>query len=666
MSTGNIGGICEKFQIPAWIFSVGECRITWANRLGLEHWKADSLDELRARRFGDDMSESVRARLNQYLHDCIKHQDIIFDEWTVYPGGKPTTLKMAFSTCVEDESADCMLIQVIGEDIQADSGSLYGIQALMHTSSLISIFDEKRSLIYANPASRAIFTSPDLQMEDYFIDKSELEAILPRLQVNKCSKLDAKVNTTVGARWHAMRVQKCLDPVTGSSTILISATDVTEERAAKLELVRQAGADALTDLLNRHAFVQKVNSRIKSNLSEPFALFFIDIDRFKLVNDSVGHRIGDLLLKRIAEILKAWVPDTDTIARLSGDEFAIASNYVDLEKISEEVSQLQKILIDPVVVEHHKLRVSLSIGVSRYPFDGESADDLLQNADIAKQSARKSLLPYRCFDFALGKARRERVEIEADLINALEQNEFVLHYQPKIDAVDQTVSGVEALVRWEHPHKGRISPLDFIPVAEETGLIVDIGEWVLRKAVADQVRWESMGYSSGVAVNVSPLQFNSLEFPGLVHGILDESSCPANKLNLEITESTLGTDEALVLEILSDLSSQGIAISIDDFGTGYSNLSNLQKFPIDFLKIDRSFVSDPDHCALLSTILELGKLMRLKLVAEGVETADQVNWLASRQCDQFQGFFFSKPLPYDDLIEYFSVSAPYNQLRLVS
>ena len=654
MSKESTNQFVEKFQIPAWVFNVEEGRITWANTLGLIHWRADSLSELQERNFKADMSESVHKRLNQYLDDCQTQQKTIFDEWTLYPNGSPRTMKMAFCTFHGPGSEHSMLIQILDDDIKTDPGSLHGIQALLHTSSLISVFDETETLIYANPASRALFTRPDISLSEYLCTTDDYQTVVNSMDKKDYVQLEAKVNTNEGERWHSLRVQRCLDPSTGAATWLVSATDVTEERVAKLELIRQAYTDSLTGLMNRTAMVEKIDHEISSDTELNFSMLFIDIDRFKLINDSLGHRIGDMLLKKIAGMLIEVISVSNEVARLSGDEFVVMVRTADFAVIEIQIQGILRKLEEPLIIENYKLRVSLSIGVSRFPFDGKDPENLLQNADIAMQSAKEAKVSYRCFDSELGKSCRKRHAIEADLINALEQQEFVLHYQPKINAYDRLVSGVEALVRWIHPERGMISPLDFIPVAEETGLIVDIGEWVLRQAIEDQVSWEKLGYETSVAVNVSPLQFNSQTFPDLVSDVLKENGCQAQRLNLEITESSLCTNEALVLEILNGLSSLGITISIDDFGTGYSNLSNLQKFPIDCLKIDRVFVSDPDHSALLLTILELGKLMNLKLVAEGVETVEQVEWLKARQCDEFQGFYFSKPLPYEKLVEYFS------------
>ena len=646
--------LLENVQIPAWMFNVRECRITWANSLGLEHWKACSLQELCDREFAEEMSDAVRLRLEQYLVDCLKYQKTIVDEWTVYPHGKPQTLKLAFCQAGDTDADDTLFIQVIDKNIRAEPGALHGIQALMHTSSMISIFDERNQLIYANPASRALFTQPDLSLSEYVVDDLEVEQIYRGLQMGQRAHCEVRVNTKCGIRWHSMHIQKCQDPQSGAATCLISAIDFTEERDAKLELTRLAYSDPLTGLLNRSALVDKVNDTISANARHQFSIMFVDVDRFKLINDSLGHRIGDLLLNHIADILTEVFSQSDAVARLSGDEFALVINSADEELISYKVSLLRKRLLKPVIVENYRLRVSLSIGISRYPFDAIDADTLLQNADIAKQSAKSSLLAYRCFDTTLGNACKRRLEIEGDLINALEKDEFVLYYQPKINAKDQSVAGVEALVRWQHPKRGLVSPLDFIPVAEETGLIVDLGEWVLGKAIADQVNWTQQGHHASVAVNVSPLQFNSPDFPDVVLGLLELHRCSADNLHLEITESTLSTDEGLVQEILNGFCRQGITISIDDFGTGYSNLANLRKFPISCLKIDRSFVSDPDHAELLQTILNLGKSMRLRMVAEGVETAEQVAWLTDRHCDEFQGFFFSKPLSKPDLLAFFS------------
>lgn len=666
MSKESTNHFVEKFQIPAWVFNVEEGRITWANTLGLIHWRADSLLELQERNYKADMSESVLIRLNQYLDDCQTQQKTIFDEWTLYPNGSPRTMKMAFCTFDGPGSEHSMLVQVLDDDIKTDPGSLHGIQALLHTSSLISVFDETETLIYANPASRAQFTRSDISLSEYIYTTDDYQTVVSSIDKKEYVQLEAKVNTIEGERWHSLRVQRCLDPCTGAATWLVSATDVTEERVAKLELIRRAYTDSLTGLMNRAAIVTKIDNEIGEDTEQKFSVLFIDIDRFKLINDSLGHRIGDLLLKKIASFLVEVLSISKETARLSGDEFVVMIRTTDLDVIEDQIQRLISELEVPLRIDSCKLRVSLSIGVSRYPYDSQNAEGLLQNADIAMQSAKEAKISYRCFDSELGKSCRKRVSIEADLINALDQEEFVLHYQPKINACDRSVSGVEALVRWIHPDRGVVGPLDFIPVAEETGLIVDIGEWVLRQAIEDQVSWEKLGYKTSVAVNVSPQQFNSQTFPDLVSDILKENSCAAERLNLEVTESTLCIDEALVLEILNGLSDLGITISIDDFGTGYSNLSNLKKYPIDCLKIDRAFVSDPDHSALLMTILELGKLMQLRLVAEGVETMQQVEWLTARQCDEFQGFYFSKPLPYQNLVEYLSKHGFGNQPGLAA
>lgn len=644
--------LAEKIQIPAWVFNVRECRISWANQLGVRHWNAKSLDDLTSRNLADDMSDAVRKRLHQYLHDCVRYEKTLTDEWTLYPSGRPQTMRLAFCSCDDFGQRDSLFVQVLDEDIAAVPGALHGMQALLHTSTLISIFNADFDLIYANPAARSIFSGPNISLGEYIADANELRRIVESLMDGKRIEPELAVNTNNGDCWHSMSIQKCPDPGNGEPTYLISATDVTEERAAKLELRKYAYTDSLTGLMNRHAMVEYIEQRISKQDKTQFSVVFVDVNRFKFINDSYGHQTGDLLLRSFAKMLQNTFGENGKISRLSGDEFCAIVDSACLSKLSSLVCKIQQLLERPVVVDGYHLRVNSNIGVSRYPYDASDAETLLQNADIAMHNGKDRTECVCFFDSEIGNACRQRLTIEAELINALESDQFVLHYQPKISADDFSVSGVEALVRWEHPERGMISPLDFIPVAEETGLIVDVGEWVLRKAVSDQVRWENHGYSVSVAVNVSPMQFNTQDFAGRVATTLNEFSCPAERLNIEVTESSLCGDERLVQNTLNLLCEQGVTISIDDFGTGYSNLANLHKFPIHCLKIDRAFVADFEQAALLLTILEMGKLMRLRVVAEGVETAEQVTWLAARQCDEFQGFYFSKPLPYQGLLEF--------------
>jgi len=362
-----------------------------------------------------------------------------------------------------------------------------------------------------------------------------------------------------------------------------------------------------------------------------FAVLFLDLDRFKLVNDSLGHSVGDALLVAVARKLIDASGDDATVARLSGDEFVIVTRDHDSP---ESAIVTRRTIIKNIFertsgslsIEGHSLRVSPSIGISLYPADGQSATVLLQNADVAMYSAKSTGCGHKYFEQGMSQGTLDRLALESDL----------------------AVSGVEALIRWNHPQRGLINPLDFIPVAEETGMIFQIGEWVMRQAMRDQVKWKAAGHNISVAINISPKQFMANDLAQRIERSIIDTGVDPEYLNIEVTESMLIVDETYVYDLLSSLSRKGIKISIDDFGTGYSNLANLQKYPISCLKIDREFVN-AKKTALLEIILEMGKKLGMSVVAEGVETMEQIRWLQKHHCDELQGFFFSKPIPFDDI-----------------
>ena len=297
---------------------------------------------------------------------------------------------------------------------------------------------------------------------------------------------------------------------------------------------------------------------------------------------------------------------------------------------------------------------------------GDSETALLHYATVAMCSAKAHGCGFQHYNRGMGILNKARLLLETDLVAAIRTNQFELYYQPKVCADTFEILEMEALIRWQHPTRGLISPLEFIPLAEETGLIFDIGEWVIRQALQDQAKWEAIGHRISVAVNVSPKQFISPDFLERLRALLAESDCPPHRLNLEVTESSLITDEAHVQDILTRLSNDGIKVSIDDFGTGYSNLANLHKYPIHYLKIDRAFLKDNNDTALLTTILEMGKSMNMTVVAEGVETTEQIEWLQAHGCDQLQGYYFSKPVPYTAALKLMSTRRKQAQIDTVA
>ena len=378
---------------------------------------------------------------------------------------------------------------------------------------------------------------------------------------------------------------------------------------------------------------------------------FMDLDRFKIINDTLGHQVGDELLREVACRLSQVVRETDFVARLGGDEFVIILPGVQTPADAAMVaSKIIGALSAPIQVEGHELHTSPSIGISVFPDDGPDGDSILKNADTAMYHAKSAgRNNYQFYAHEMNQVASERLNIERKLRHALTRNELSLCFQPQFSADGRSPTGVEALVRWHHPTDGMIAPDRFIPVAEETGIIIEIGEWVLLNACREMRRWIDNGLTPlRVAVNVSARQLRRRDFPEMVAGVLAESGLPAELLELEITESSVMENPEEAIQILEKIGRMGITLAVDDFGTGYSSLAYLKRFPIDHLKIDRSFVRDietdlNDRAIAFGTIA-LAHSLGLNVIAEGVETEDQLELLRSNGCDEVQGYLFSKPL----------------------
>jgi diguanylate cyclase (GGDEF)-like protein len=426
--------------------------------------------------------------------------------------------------------------------------------------------------------------------------------------------------------------------------------DVTERRLAEAKIVYMARHDALTSLPNRDLLVERVEQAIAQAARDGHycSVLFIDLDRFKAVNDTLGHPVGDELLRAVAERLEACVREVDTVARLGGDEFAVVQTGLERpEDAAILARRIVETLARPYDIDEHRVNVSTSVGISVAPIDGAYCGKLLKNADMALYKAKADgRATWRFFEPEMDASLQRKRGLEADLRDALTEEAMELHYQPLFDLKQGRVGGFEALLRWPHTRRGMVPPSEFIPLAEELGLIVPLGEWVLRQACAEAVAWPA---HVKVAVNVSAAQFASGRLLQSVTDGLTASGLPASRLELEITESVLLSDGSATLSTLHALRSLGVRISMDDFGTGYSSLSYLRSFPFDKIKIDQSFVRDlkatEDADAIVRTMIVLGGSLRMRVTAEGVETAEQLAWLRSEGCTEAQGYFFSRPAP---------------------
>ena len=452
-------------------------------------------------------------------------------------------------------------------------------------------------------------------------------------------------------------------PVTAAdgevSHFVASQYDVTETRNYQEALRHLATHDTLTGLPNRallHDRLQRAMAAAQRHRSQIWVVF-LDLDRFKFFNDSLGHKAGDAFLKAVAERLQNVLRQTDTVARLGSDEFVLILceqpgtrlNFVLLDRISHAVGQ-------SMLFGQKEFFLNCSMGVAAYPADGVDADVLIERADMAMFQAKEhGRNNYQFYTADMNARVLERLRIDNALRTALEREEFLLHYQPQLDLASGRVVGMEALLRWRHPDMGLVYPDRFITVAEETGLIVPIGAWVLRMACAQIRALHDAGFAHmRVAVNLSARQFGHSELVGTIEQALAEAGVAPCFLEIELTESLIMKDVDQAICILKALKGLGVTLSIDDFGTGYSSLAYLKRFPIDVLKIDRSFVaditSDPDDAAIVSSIISLAHNLRLKVIAEGVETREQLDYLRRDGCDQVQGYYFSKPVRYEEMV----------------
>jgi diguanylate cyclase (GGDEF)-like protein/PAS domain S-box-containing protein len=492
-----------------------------------------------------------------------------------------------------------------------------------------------------------LYDDEDMSFEDHFLEQGG------RLMEVRRKKKSGEVF------WASLSLSPLCDINDRSIGLIAYLTDITERKMAEERIHHLAYYDALTNLPNRSLLTKLVDQAlmVAQRNKEHGSVLFIDLNRFKLINDTLGRQIGDQLLVEVARRFRTVLRDQDLVARLGGDEFAVG--LFDIGQHFEASMVAQKLLATlnaPIIIDGHDLRVGGSIGISVYPQDGHDAETLLRLADIAmyraKQEGGAEGDHVAFYSQDMNQGMQERMRIESGLRHALGNGELLLHYQPKYSISDGKIIGAEALVRWRHPERGLVPPIEFIPLAEATGLVVQVGEWVLETACAQAQVWKDAGLPPiRLAVNVSAREFTSA-LPGRVTETLKRYGLEPSWLELEITESTLMHNIDRVIGIMDRITATGVTLSLDDFGTGYSSLSYLKRFPIDTLKIDRSFTigipGDVNDCAIANTIISIAQQLKHKVIAEGVETVDQLAFLKNSGCDEVQGYLFSKPLGADE------------------
>ncbi len=546
---------------------------------------------------------------------------------------------------------------------------------LQSQPSLVSVVDEQGQVLLFSPNHRMLSGVSEEPEPIQHIDalfppfiRQRFSAPLHELVLQEdLTRWEMSVQHRDG-QVHLYDVQHWVFEGEGQRWVLTAASDVSGQRRAQNETQLEQKSqlnylsfhDPLTGLANRSLFYDRAHkslSRSKRHQSS-IALLLIDLDRFKNINDSLGHDAGDYFLKQIAQRLGDALRDTDTVARLGGDEFVvILENIAQAEDIVSITEKLLSNLSKPIDVSGHEVACTASIGVALYPKDGDSIDQLLKHADLAMYKAKaQGKNRTQFYVQAMTDTAVNYLLLENDLRKAIDNGDLCLHFQPQVDLQSRLIAGVEALVRWEHPERGMISPGEFIPLAEETGLIEPLGDWVLLEACQRFQAWMSQGIHLGkVAVNLSSRQFRQEHFEQTIVKTLLQSRLSPEYLELELTESTAMENAAETIELLNAFANMGVSLAIDDFGTGYSSLAYLKRFPINKLKIDRSFIHDIDtneaDAAIAKSIIDLAHNMTLQVIAEGVERMNQAQWLMDHHCDQVQGFYYSRPLTEAALLE---------------
>jgi diguanylate cyclase (GGDEF)-like protein/PAS domain S-box-containing protein len=662
----------EKYRVifdyaPVGIYqSTREGRIVTANTTMAAMLGYDSVDELLTRNLTTDIYLDPSEREQVVGHfEPGDHSNNVELRWKRKDG---TPIWVQLNAHGMRSSHGTVYFEGFVHDISARKQAEERLrqQSAAMTASMdgIGILDERLEFTYVNDSLARLF---GYVHPSEIVGRSLCELYEPHEQVRLITSIVPLVQGRGRWRGEATGVRRdgisfpqeiSLTAIGGNGMVCV-VRDVTERTYAEEQIKHLAYHDALTNLPNRLLFKDRLTVALSHAQREHsrLAVLFLDLDRFKVINDSLGHNIGDQLLQAVAARVQTCIRESDTVARLGGDEFTVL--LPDLQR-SEDAAPVANKIIEavrhPFHIEGREFFTTTSIGISLFPEDGIDAETLIKNADTAMYQAKEQGRDnYQLFNAHVNATALQRIALEHGLRKAQTNGELAVHYQPIFDLRKGKISGVEALLRWTHPHLGRIPPATFIPIAEATGVMIPIGTWALREACFQAKAWHAAGHHSlSLAVNLSVTQLQQTDLVQRVHDILDETGLPPRLLELEITESGAMQSPESSVRTLYDLKKLGIRISLDDFGTGHSSLSYLKRFPIDTLKIDQSFVrditSDPDTAAIVTAIIAMAHSLRLKVIAEGVEFTEQANFLQRHACDQMQGFLIKPPIPADDLI----------------
>lgn len=632
---------------------------------------------------GDEARGQTPAFLRSGNHECIYYEKL----WETISNGEifrgniinrhkngELFYEEKVITPLTDEFGEITHFVSTGRDItariKAENARVRLATILEATPDMVAILEPNGCLRYLNGSGRSLLgIEPEESIEgcslkDIFPEcmaQQFMTTVLPKVEKNGTWSGETSLCVTGGDDMPISQVVLAhYDADNNIEYLSTIGRDISERKRFEAELQHQATHDSLTSLPNRFFLIDRLNAEMEYARRHQcaIAVLFLDLDNFKRINDTLGHAAGDTLLQQVSQRLRNCLRPSDTVARHGGDEFTIIIGDLNqVENILIVLNKLRASFERPIIIDNHEIYITFSTGISMYPHDGEQVADLLRHADTAMYQAKSSgSSQYRFYASDMNARGHELLTLEAELRQALERNEFVLYYQPQLALRTGHIVGAEALIRWQHPTRGIVSPADFIPLLENSALIIPVGEWVLRQACIMHRDLRAAGLEDQrISVNVSAVQFNDEAFLDKVRRVIEEEALPPLHLELEITENTVMQDPALAVEILQELDKMGVRTAIDDFGTGYSSLTYLKRFPINILKIDQTFVrdlmDDSNDAAIVEVSILLGQKLNLEVIAEGVETTEQLEFLRRHGCEFAQGYFLGRPMPDNDFID---------------
>ncbi|NVK74280.1 MAG: EAL domain-containing protein [Oceanospirillaceae bacterium] len=648
-----------KMPLAAWVIDIEQSSVPWCN-VAAEALLIDSLGGIKSGQ--RVIGEELKSRISAYLNNQRDGKSLPFKWLFKAPDGVKYNIKGSVISLDEGRKgisveAHPVSISKVAAQFPATDKRDKNLLTQFKTLSF-AIFDSNGRFVEGSKHFASQF-GDITHARDLFAVSGAANSFIRRMTEQQNLSQEIRLTTENGVRWHKIEVSYQHD----SNTVYLLTHDIQEERDHEVALYRLNNYDSLTSLPNRNLLYQQLESALVNarKRHRQFGLLYLDLDGFKVINDNFGHRVGDELIQRVAERIQDSIPPNSCLYRLGGDEFVVVlentQSVKELENIAQSIMQNAS---ETYPVAKMEMMITASIGIASYPQHAADVDNLLKNADAAMYRAKSMGHNLFCvYENYMADNINAHLTLGGGLRKAIEEEQFILHYQPKISLPDEKVVGAEALIRWVHPELGMIRPDQFIPLAEESGLILPLGEWVIHRACRQLKEWRELGLSPvKLSVNLSSRQFMQSDLVDMVERVLKETGVDPEYLELELTESMLMADAQQSIEKLHSFRELGVTLSIDDFGTGYSSLAYLKKFPIQTLKIDRSFINDlgldSDNDAIVKATIAMASSLNLKVIAEGVENRSQVAVLNKYQCQEVQGYLFSKPLSNEDFVAYLS------------